>query len=138
MPKPMSVPQKSKDFKGSIKRLFNSLNTWKYFLILSLGLAMISAILALVAPNKLSSLTDTITLGIKPNISETIIEDIMNDSAIDVNDKLEFKKLLESAQNSSNQEEILKNFDELPESIYEIVKPKINMERVNTAMVFFL
>ena len=136
MPKPMSVPQKSKDFKGSIKRLFNSLNTWKYFLILSLGLAMISAILALVAPNKLSSLTDTITLGIKPNISETIIEDIMNDSAIDVNDKLEFKKLLESAQNNSNQEDILKNFDELPKSIYEIVKPKINMEKVKNISIF--
>ena len=136
MPKPMSVPQKSKDFKGSIKRLFNSLNTWKYFLILSLGLAMISAILALVAPNKLSSLTDTITLGIKPNISETIIEDIMNDESIDVNDKLEFKKLLESAQNNSNQEDILKNFDEIPKSIYEIVKPKINMEKVKNISIF--
>ena len=56
MHKPMSVPQKSKDFKGSIKRLFNSLNNWKYFLILSLGLAMISAILYLIAPNKLSVL----------------------------------------------------------------------------------
>jgi len=136
MPKPMSVPQKSKDFKGSIKRLFNSLNTWKYFLILSLGLAMISAILALIAPNKLLTLTDTITLGIKPNISETIIEDIMNDETIEAKDKLEFKKLLESAQNNSNQEEILKNFDELPESIYEIVKPKINMERVKNISIF--
>ena len=136
MPKPMSVPQKSKDFKGSIKRLFNSLNTWKYFLILSLGLAMISAILALVAPNKLSSLTDTITLGIKPNISEAIIEDIMNNKSIDAKDKLEFKKLLESAKNNSNQEEILKNFDQLPESIYEIVKPKINMQKVKNISIF--
>ena len=33
MPKPMSVPQKSKDFKGSIKRLFNSLNKFKYLLV---------------------------------------------------------------------------------------------------------
>ena len=38
MPKPMKVAEKSKDFKGSIKRLFNNLNTWKYFLILSLSL----------------------------------------------------------------------------------------------------
>ena len=34
-----------------------------YFLIISLILAMVSAILSLIAPNKLSSLTDTITLG---------------------------------------------------------------------------
>ena len=88
MPRPMGpnrgVPEASKDFGGSIKRLFNSLNKWRYLLILSLVLAMISAILALVAPNKLSDLTDTITLGISPNINEKIIKDIMNDKNISV------------------------------------------------------
>ena len=68
MPRPMGphrgVPETSKDFGGSLKRLFNSLNHWRYFLIISLVLAMISAILSLVAPNKLSDLTDTITLGL--------------------------------------------------------------------------
>ena len=73
---PMSVSEKSKDFKGSIKRLFNNLSTWKYFLIISLVLAMASAILSLVSPDKLSELTDTITLGISPNINEEIIQDI--------------------------------------------------------------
>ena len=137
MPRPMrGVPEKSKDFKGSITRLFNNLNTWKYFLVLSLGLAMVSAILALVAPNKLSSLTDTITLGIKPNISEDIIEDIMKDESIDPKDKLEFKKLLESAQNNSDQEQIINDFDKLPKSIYEIVKPKIDMEKVKSIAIF--
>ena len=65
---PMKVSEKSRDFKGSIKRLFNSLNRWKYLLIISLMLAMISSILSLIGPNKLSDLTDTITLGIQPNI----------------------------------------------------------------------
>ena len=77
MPRPMGpnrgMPEKSKNFKASIKRLFNSLNNWRYLLIFCLILAMTSAILSLVAPNKLSSLTDTITLGIQPNISEKII-----------------------------------------------------------------
>ena len=92
------VPEKSRDFKGSIKRLFNSLNSWKYFLIISLVLAMISAILALVAPNKLSDLTDTITLGIQPNLNEEIIKDIMKDENISNEDKAEFKQLLDAAQ----------------------------------------
>ena len=55
MPRPMrGVPEKSKDFKGSIKKLFNSLNKWRYLLMFSLVLAFISAVLALIAPNKLS------------------------------------------------------------------------------------
>ena len=57
------VPKKSKDFLGSMKRLFKSLDKWRYLLITSLLLAFISAIIALSTPNKLSSLTDVITEG---------------------------------------------------------------------------
>jgi len=69
MPRPMGprVEEKSKDFKGSMNRLFKSLKPWKYIMILALILAMLSAILSLVTPNKLSDLTDTITSGISPN-----------------------------------------------------------------------
>ena len=131
------VPEQSRDFKGSIKRLFNNLNTWKYFLIISLVLAMVSAILSLVAPNKLSDLTDTITLGIKPNINEEIIQEIMTDTSISDEDKLEFKLLLESVQNQeSDVNKIYDDFDNLPESIYKIVKPKIDMVKVKSIALF--
>ena len=69
--------EKSKDFKGSMRRLIKSLSNWKVLMYTSLILAMISAILSLISPNKLSVLTDEITLGIKPNISEEKIEEIM-------------------------------------------------------------
>ena len=105
MPRPMGrnkgVPEKSRDFKGSIKRLFNSLNRWKYLLIISLMLAMISAILSLVAPNRLSDLTDTITLGIQPNITEEIVSDIMADTNISKEDKTEFMELLQSTESAT-------------------------------------
>ena len=60
MPRPMrgQIPEKSKDFKGSMKRLFNSLNNWRYLLVFALALGLVSAILALITPNKLSELTD--------------------------------------------------------------------------------
>ena len=61
MPRPGRNFEKSKDFKGSIKRLFKSLDRWKVLLYFSLLLAMISSIIALIAPNKLSDLTDEIT-----------------------------------------------------------------------------
>ncbi|MBR6690465.1 MAG: ABC transporter ATP-binding protein [Bacilli bacterium] len=141
MPRPMGrnrgVPEKSRDFKGSIKRLFHSLNNWKYFLVISLILAMVSAILALIAPNKLSSLTDTITLGIQPNLNEEIIKDIMADKNISTQDKAQFKELLDAAQNpEEDTNKVLKNFDNLPESIYEIIKPRIDMARVKSIAIF--
>ena len=71
------IPEKSKDFKGSIKRLFNSLNNWRYLLVFALALGLVSAILALITPNKLSELTDTLTLGLQPNIREEIVKDIL-------------------------------------------------------------
>lgn len=64
---PMRVNEKSKDFKGSMKRLFKSLDKWRKLLIFGLVLAAISSILAIVSPNILSNLTDTITVGISPN-----------------------------------------------------------------------
>ena len=67
MPKPNRNFEKSKDFKGSMLRLFKSLDKWKYLLCFSLLLAMISAIIALIAPNKLSDLTDEISKGLVVN-----------------------------------------------------------------------
>jgi len=137
MPRPMrhsGAPEKSKDFAGSIKRLFNSLNKWKYLLIISILLAMISAILSLVSPNKLSELTDTITLGLQPNISEDIVTSIMSDKNISAEDKKEFSELLKLTENIEDIDTkvLLKKMDELPKSIYDIVKPEIDMAKVKS------
>ena len=69
MPRPGGprVEEKSKDFKGSMKRLLKNLSQWKIIMILALTLAMISAILSLIAPNKLSDFADTISTGLVPN-----------------------------------------------------------------------
>ena len=55
-------------------------------------MATLSAILALVAPNKLSDLTDEITLGITPNISENIIKDIMTSDDYNLTEKIKALK----------------------------------------------
>ena len=205
MPRPGGgrVNEKSKDFFGSIKRLLKHLNPWKYVVISALVLAMISAILSLIAPNKLSDFTDVITEGLKPNTAkleeignaistnftkenfETKIPNILIDSSIpeedirqlqevlvtinetkDENeikdtflslpdtillammedikidneiitteDQLVFIKLL--SNNSDNTNEMVKKLDKLPEPIYNLVKPKIDMDLVYK-YVFFL
>ena len=132
------IPEKSKDFKGSMKRLFASLKKWHALLIFSLILAMTSAILALISPNKLSDLTDTITLGITPNVNEDVIADIMSNPDISAEDKMQFKQILDSMEDSKEQKdssELLSKIDELPDSIQEIIKPTIDMARVKNIAI---
>ena len=136
MPRPMGpkggkIPEKSKDFKGSIKRLFSSLNNFKYVVVLALILGFVSAIIALITPNKLSELTNVLTKGISPNINEEVIKNIFEDNNITLEDKNKFKEFL-SLKDKENltEEEAINKFEELPESIYKIINPKIDMKMV--------
>lgn len=205
MPRPgPRTNEKSKDFFGSMKRLLKNLNPWKCVVIFALILAMVSAILSLIAPNKLSDFTDIITDGLKPNTTklEEITTSIMNnfdtdklqnktfhilaDSSISQEDSSNIMNLLNELKTVTSQEEaqklflslpdstlllliddikvdnqviskedelacikvllttdtkdtnsMLKKFDELPTSVYNLVKPKIDMDLVYK-YVFFL
>ena len=130
MPRPnRGVPEKSKDFKGSMRRLIKSLNKWKYSLIIALVFAFIGSILGLITPNKLSDLTDNITDGLKPNINEKSINEIMNSDVISTDSKVEFSLFFETASSS---EDSLSSMDKLPSEVYEVIKPKMNMDRIKT------
>ena len=128
--------EKSKDFKGSIKRLFHSLKNWHSLLTIALILAMTSSILSLVAPNKLSDLTDTITSGIKPNLNEEVINEIMTDTNISDSDKQEFGIMLSKMAEEKDSQEILKSIDSLPEAIKERIEPSIDMSKVKNIALF--
>jgi len=196
MPRPGRINEKSKDFKGSMKRLFNSLSNWRYILIIALFLAATGSVLSIIAPNRLSSLTDVITDGIKPNtknieviskkigsnfteskmskkiptimIDKTIkyediqkfmdisqkmsttkdkkeqqkllleipdsiliklIDDIeVENTKISSKDQVKFLKIMSKMDN--NETKSLKYFDKLPKSIYNLIKPTIDMKKV--------
>lgn len=128
--------EKSKDFKGSIKRLFHSLKNWHSLLTIALILAMTSSILSLVAPNKLSDLTDTITSGIKPNLNEEVINEIMTDTNISDSDKQKFGIMLSKMAEEKDSQEILRLIDSLPEAIKERVEPSIDMNKVKNIALF--
>lgn len=140
---PMRVSEKPKDFMGSIKKLMKSLSSFKVLVFIALVLAALSSILSLIAPNKLSDLTDEITKGITINTSnmKELEEDLtknisdignilginldekmiyrVNSSGISSEDKIKFNDTLKSI--SSNQELILKYFSELPDSVLDII-----------------
>ncbi len=132
MPRPGRNFEKSKDFKGSMKRLLKSLNNYRYLLIISLIFAFISAILSLISPNKLSLLTDEITLGIKPNVSEEKISSILSSDTISTEDKIKFKELMDQDSNYMDKISLL------PESIYNEIKPEVNMANIKKISLLLL
>jgi len=80
----MKEPEKVKDFKGTLVRIFKSLEKWKYVLIISCVLAMFAAIFSTIAPNKLADVTDVISESIKPNVEamKDVSESISKNIAI--------------------------------------------------------
>ena len=205
MPRPgkFTVQEKSKDFKGSMIRLIKNLSPWKVLMTISLILAMVSAIFALVAPNKLSRFADVIGEGLVPNeelleevgtkigenISSTdtslkmqlvftevdltdeekaqtekvlsgmidtskeavlgmlltlpdkVLEYIISDIEIDgtkisSKDQVSFLRLVSKIDSNSDKEEMLKIIDDLPVSIYNLVKPSIDMKEIKYLAIF--
>ena len=58
---------KAKDFKGAMKRLFSELKPFKILIFISIVLAILGSIMSIIAPNKLSDLTDKISEGLVVN-----------------------------------------------------------------------
>ena len=139
----MAPGEKPKDFKQAIKRLFKELKGYKVLITLSLILAIVSAIFSIVAPNRLSKLTDTISEGLainsknleeltskmqenlKTNIQKVVYIDeanvgkIMFDSSLSNSDKELLTNTFKDL-NTPNEEKI-KNVFTLPENILRVL-----------------
>lgn len=160
MPRPMhAANEKSKDFVGSIKRLLSNLKPWKVLMTIAIILAFSSAILSLTAPNKLSSLTDVITSGIRPNtevlqevvtkITENFSGEAMSEKTmliltsedISIEDKTTYQTFLNKMQEATNKEtpsdenvsdnkEMLKTILNLPSSVLQVLVDDIEVNGV--------
>ncbi len=190
------VPEKSKNFSKSMKRLFLSLNKWRYLVIIALLLGSLSAVFSIVAPNILSDLTDEITEGLKPNtkrleniskkiivnlsdqnkymmvlndptIPQTLKTQVMNSfsnptvdkteimktmpdsillkvldpievygKTISSKDQLKFIKLMSDVSKKDASEKMLKKLDKLPKSIYNLVKPVMDLKTIEKIALF--
>ena len=119
MPRPVKKIEKSKDFSCSMKQIYSRLSNWRIILIISNILAFTSSIISLIAPNKLSDLTDYITEDITPRFNKNPINEIMTDKNISQIDKKKMMDIMGSIDK-----------DKLPKSIYNKVKPKMNMKEI--------
>ena len=101
--------EKAKNFKAAIIRMFGELGKYKFIVILAIILAIFSAILSILAPNKLSKLTDEIQNGLvvnQDNIKELSTKITNNLEGEDISKKvqeiLQVDKLQENSKNVIN------------------------------------
>ncbi len=77
---PMGGFEKPKNFTDAINRLFKELKKYNKLIVISCVLAMLGSILSIVAPNRLSALTDEISNGLRidENNFKAVSSEIMN------------------------------------------------------------
>ena len=136
--------EKAKDFKGSIKRLFNELDGFKSLILVAFILACAGSILSILAPDKLSSLTNEISKGlvidtknfklitknvtnslneenlgkVMPyiiNIDENSVLKVMTSTDISDSDKEKFKNIL------SDRDNMQKNISNLSDDVLDVL-----------------
>ena len=136
--------EKAKDFKGSIKRLFNELDGFKSLILVAFILACAGSILSILAPDKLSSLTNEISKGlvidtknfklitknvtnslneenlgkVMPyiiNIDENSVLKVMTSTDISDSDKEKFKNIL------SDKDNMQKNISNLSDDVLNVL-----------------
>ena len=77
--------EKPKNFKKSIKRLFKELKKFKILIAIALILASLGSILSIIAPDKLSNLTDEISKGLI--INKNNFEKLINNITENINEE---------------------------------------------------
>jgi len=132
------------NLKKSLTKLLKYIGIYKKYILVALILAALSSILSIIGPNKLSDLTDEISSGLVINekevkkITELIVENKDNNFKtltykkikIDTDDQIEYLKILNSLNEVKDVNDIYDKLDEVPESIYNIIKPKMNFEQI--------
>ena len=148
------VFEKPKNFKEAIKRLFKELKVFKTLIIISLLLASLGSILSIVSPDRLKDLTNEISKGLMVNTNniEKLNKKIsvkmtnpydtsnivINNVTINYEDQMKYVSVLSKYDKNSKVEDMYKEMDNLPESIKEVIEPKMNMNKIKLITLFLL
>lgn len=135
---------KSKDFVGSMKRLFKELKSFQILIAMALIFAILSSVLSIAAPNKLSKLTDTISEGLIVNVDEMQeiskkttnnlqninSQEIMKSTNLSVEEKTNFMMVMQS----SDKDNMLDNLAKLSDNTLELIFKEftINNQKISS------
>ena len=148
------TPEKPKNFKNAIIRLFKELKDFKILVLIALILAFAGSILAIMTPDKLSNLTNEISKGIK--VDKIVIEKLqknieqnstmtekgisfndftMKDILITKDDQMKLMSIMESAKDKNA---LVGKLSELPESVQKVITPEMNIHKIRNIALFIL
>lgn len=135
---------KSKDFVGSMKRLFKELKSFQILIAMALIFAILSSILSIAAPNKLSKLTDAISEGLIVNVDEMQEiskkttnnlqninpQEIMKSTNLSVEEKTNFMMVMQSSDKAN----MLDNLAKLSDNTLELIFKEftINSQKISS------
>ncbi len=156
----MNAPEHAKDFKGAIKRLVKELDRYKALVIIAFVLAILGSVISILAPDKLSELTDEISEGLVINqenmkkLSTTVEKSVSEDKLskvipemLDINLSSESMtsvlsnpsikakdksafREFTSKLQSMDESEISEEMAKLPESVLKVILPESTYEGV--------
>ena len=132
--------EKAKDLIGTWKKLLGYCRRYKVVFVIALICAAAGTVLTLAGPDQLSRMTDVVTEGIAPDTEKLgeIIKsaatsqgaDVVVDGVtISVQDQLAMMDVL-SEQDGEDAQAALGVLEELPDSVYNLIKPSIDMGKV--------
>ena len=149
---------KSKDFGKAMGRLFGELKGLRVAVILAILLATAGSILAIIAPDRLSDLTDEITAGIKPHNIEAFepamqtigmnmasgqpeenwTEVKIGNATLTPADQRAIVETMSGLSEESSQEEKYAAYLQMPETVLRELEPQMNLDAIRDLSVILI
>ena len=141
---------KAKNFSESIKRLLKELNKFKIMIIISIILAIFSSIFSIIAPKRLAKLVDEISKGLVVNtqniqelekqisISQLQKNITIDGKEISIEDQIKTMQIMQTLNNNNDAKELYSKVEQLPQSVQEIIKPKMNIDNIKKITIVLI
>ncbi|MBF0926780.1 MAG: ABC transporter ATP-binding protein [Clostridiales bacterium] len=143
---------KAKNFSESLKRLLKELKSFKIIIIISLILAIFGSIFSIIAPKRLAKLVDEISKGLVVNtqniqelekqisINQLQKNVIIDGKEISVPDQIKTMQVMQTLNqsNGTNAKDLYSKIEQLPQSVQEIIKPKMNIENIKKITIILV
>ena len=143
---------KAKNFSESLKRLLKELKSFKIIIIISIILAIFGSIFSIISPKRLAKLVDEISKGLVVNtqniqelekqisINQLQKNVIIDGKEISVPDQIKTMQVMQTLNqsNGTNAKELYNKIEQLPQSVQEIIKPKMNIENIKKITIILV
>lgn len=145
--------EKPKNFKQAIKRLFKELKAFKILIIIALILAVMGSVFSIIAPDKLSALTDEISEGLVVNkenlgiLTNSITANLnsgnmanieIDGTTISIEEQQEVLKIMKDVNENTKAEELYKKIDQMPSNVQKVIKPFMDMNEIKKIVLFLV